>query len=194
MATSVVTLLIALILVVVIALFARGQLKLNGQGLTAKQQEIATVSPTVVTGLLGLSQKGGDKPVVRGQDVTLFVYADSQNQDITGYDAVLRYDNTQLEFKTVTSLIEGVDLYQTNDVAEGNLYDLVITGVKSLTYQGQFLFNRTAVAEVTFRPLKSGEAKIAFMYEPGSNSDSNLIDGKNMDILSSVADLTLTIK
>jgi len=192
--TSLGSLVLVVVLIVVIASFARGQIKLKGLQKNSTQQTSTEDPNRVVTGLLGLSQKNGEKAVSRGVPVTFFLYADSKGQDITGYDAVLQYDTTKLEFKEVKSLIEGVDLYETNDEVSTASSDLVITGVKGLAYDGSLVFNNTALAEVTFTPLVSGETIISFMYEPGSSSDSNLIDSKSQDILSDVMGIQVTVR
>src|SRR3989338_1851 len=160
---------------------------------TQKSANTIDAATSRLTGMIGLTTKGGQTTFSKGQKVTLFVYADSKGQDITGYDAVVRYDHTYLAFEEVKSLPEGIDIYETNDEMSSNFSDLIVTGVKSLNHEDPFIFDNTAVAEITFTALERGEVNLSLVYEPGSSSDSNLIDNKNLDILNDIVGTTLVI-
>lgn len=146
------------------------------------------------TGKMGLSIKGGNADVSVDDEVTLFVYADSYESEVTAYDLVIHYDPTLLVMNEVVPLIEGLDIYETQEELENGDMELIVTGVKSLSQTDSFMFANTALAEVSFTPIAAGTAEVNVAYERGSNRDSNLFDGTTQDILTSVEGVTLMIK
>lgn len=146
-----------------------------------------------LTGRVGVMIKGTQATFRRGQVVTLYVYADSQAQEITGFDAVLRYNPKKIRFESVKSILEGMDVYETEDTVADDASELIITGIQGLGTQSPFVLNNTALAEVSFTVLAGGEIPIEVVYEPGSQRETNLITTHNEDIVSNVVGLTLKV-
>ena len=182
------------IVVVIVAIigFARNRVQQARHAVTSGSEQ--TQEQYVITGRIGLSPKGTHTSYKKGQTVTLFVYADSQEQEITGYDAVLRYDTNKIRFESVTSVLEGMDIYETEDAIGADTRELIVTGIQSMSQGEPFVFNNTALAEVTFTVLESGPVDISLVYEPGSQRESNLITSRNQDILSTVIGTTLEVQ
>jgi Cohesin domain len=192
---SVVSLVVITVAIIGIVIFARNRVK-EARDLSRSntlQEEVKKQEETV-TGRIGLSIKGTALRFSAGQTVTLFVYADSQKQEIMGYDAVLRYDTKQLRFENVKSIFEGISIYETEDSVAENTSELILTGIPSSSSQGPFVFHNTALAEVTFTVLDSSPITIDVAYEPGSSRESNLMTPQNQDIVSSVLGVTLNEK
>jgi hypothetical protein len=147
-----------------------------------------------LTGVMNMNVKSAKEAYKKGDLVTLTVSADSKNDHIAGYDVVLRYDPTLLKVDKVTSLVEGMDLYQASTPAEvPGLQDLVVTGIQSISQKDPYVFANTPIAEVTFSVLKVGTANVDIVFTPNHTADSNLMNTQTQDILSNVEGLTLQI-
>lgn len=152
-------------------------------------------TPAPLTGILGMQVKTAKTAYVKGDVVVLTVSADSKGDQITGYDAVLRYDPTLLKVDKVASLVEGIDMYQTDTAADvPGLNDLVVTGIQSISQEDPFTFTNSPIAEVTFVVLKAGSANVDMVFIPNHTADSNLMNTQTQDILSEVQGITLQIK
>lgn len=154
-----------------------------------EKEKDVVVTPTPVaslTGRVGVRVKGTQTTFRRGQQVTLFVYADSQSQPITGFDAVLRYNQTKLRFESVKSVLDGLEVYETEEEVAKDATELIVTGIQSLRIREPFVLNNTALVEVTFTVLGSGTIPVELVYEPGSERETNLITTLNQDIVNSV--------
>lgn len=190
---SVLSVIVITVAIVGIVIFARNRVReaKNYSKSERLQEKKAAPVSEVVTGSLGLSPKGTATTYKAGDTVSLFVYADSKGQEITGYDAVLRYDSKRVRFESVKSVLEGMDIYETEDELDTGMSELIVTGIQSLSVTQPFVFTNTALAEVTFTVLQSGPTTIQLVYEPGSQRESNLITTHNEDIVSSVMGMTL---
>lgn len=179
------------VVLVGIVLFARGRVAENG---SQEEPSFDQVETSVITGKIGLSHKNQAQTYRNGQTVTLFVYADTKDQKITAYDAVLTYDSEQLRFDSVSNIVDGIDLAETNRILDDGTGELVITGVQSLSKKEAFIFNNTALAEVTFTIVGSGPINVGLDYEPGGTAESNLMTLRNEDILSNVAGTIIDVR
>ena len=145
------------------------------------------------TGKLGLSIKGGESEVTKGSAVTVFIYADSYKAEASGYDAVIHYDPDQLVFDEVTSLIDTMEIFKTQDILDSGDEELMISGVKEIGKEDSYVFDNTALAEITFTATGSGPVSINLAYDGDSTIDSNLFDSTVQDILTDVEGVQLTI-
>lgn len=149
-------------------------------------------TPAPLTGQFGMAVTSKKTTYVKGDIVTMTVTADSKGDSITGYDAVLRYDPTVLKLNKVLSMVEGMDLYQTDIPAEvAGFNDLVITGIQSISQKDAYVFANTPLVEVSFSVLKAGDASVQMVYSPNHTTDSNLMNTQTQDILSNVQGVTL---
>lgn len=154
-----------------------------------EEKKDVAVSPSItpaLAGRVGVKVKGSQSTVRRGQNVTVFVYADSQGQQVTGFDAVLRYNHNKLRFESVKSVLDGLEVYETEEEIAADSTELIVTGIQSLRLREPFVLSNTALVEVTFTVLGSGTIPIELAYEPGSERETNLITTLNEDIVNSV--------
>lgn len=188
------SIIVVAIIITGVVLFARERVAENKNGNGIQVQDEQQVAKDTVTGSIGLSQKGNQSSYRRNQQVTFFVYADSRSQEVTGYDAVLRYNPEELRFESVKTVIEDIDILETVEPVDDTTEEVYITGVQSLSRKEPFMFENTALAEVTFTVLSGDEVKVDVVYEPGSRIDSNLLTASNQDIISDVVGTTITVR
>jgi hypothetical protein len=127
--------------------------------------------------------------VVAGSTVSMMVVADSAGKMINGYDVVLKYDPTLLEFSSFKPLQQDFQVFQ---VDKTNTAKLTLTGTKRLN-TNPIIFAQTQILEVSFKALKKGNASVSFDYAPLSRTDSNLVSSENKDVLGSTNGLELNI-
>ena len=166
----------------------------QNQGKTLLRHVAETPAPTQspVTGTMDVAQKTQKATFKRGETVSFIISADSKGDTITGYDAVLRYDPQLLTFSKATSLVEGMDLFQTDEPSEvSGKSELVVTAIQSISQKDPFIFSRTPLAEVSFVVKKAGTVPVEMVFAPGHTTDSNLMNTQTQDILSSVAGITI---
>lgn len=188
------SIIVVAIIITGVVLFARERVAENKNGNGIQVQDEQQVAKDTVTGSIGLSQKGNQSSYRRNQQVTFFVYADSRSQEVTGYDAVLRYNPEELRFESVKTVIEDIDILETVEPVNETNEEVYITGVQSLSRKDPFVFENTALAEVTFTVLSGDEVNVDVVYEPGSRVDSNLLTANNQDIISDVVGTTITVR
>lgn len=188
------SIIVVAIIITGVVLFARERVAENKNGNGIQVQDEQQVAKDTVTGSIGLSQKGNQSSYRRNQQVTFFVYADSRSQEVTGYDAVLRYNPEELRFESVKTVIEDIDILETVEPVDDTTEEVYITGVQSLSRKEPFMFENTALAEVTFTVLSGDEISVDVVYEPGSRVDSNLLTSSNQDIISDVVGATVTVR
>jgi len=194
---SFVSIILIIVAVSSIVSFARRRIliKKTTPMMIEKQKDVAIVPTQAqkVTGRVGLMTKGTQTTFRRGQVVTLYVYADSKGQEITGFDAVLRYNPAKARFESVKSILDGMDVYETEDSVAPDASELIITGIQGLGTHSPFMFQNTALAEVSFTMLSGGKIPVDVVYEPGSQRETNLITTHNEDIVSTVVGITLNV-
>ena len=124
----------------------------------------------------------------------MFVYADAGESLVDGYDVVAHYNSSQLTFDSVSSTLEDMEVHSTDNDLDQSTRELVITGIRSTKRKEPFTFNNTGLVEMNFIAQKSGNAVIDLIFEPGSGTDSNIIDAKNKDILNKADGITVNIR
>lgn len=191
---------IAIVLVLLgVVLFAQNRVRVSRKTVTlqeSKLEEKTTISPRMssINGKLGLTLKGSSSSFKKGDTVTFFVYADAQENKITGYDAVVHYDPTQLTYDAVSPALEGMEVHSTDNEINTGTRELVITGIRSTQRKEPFILSNTALVEINFIAAQNGEAQVDLMYEPGSSTDSNVMTVHNQDVLSGTEGITVTIR
>ncbi len=190
---------IAIVLVLLgVVLFAQNRTHVSRQPIVSKQQpdqNAAVVSPrmSTINGRLGLTFKGSARSFRQGDKVVLFVYADAQNNQITGYDAVIHYNPKGLTYEAVSSTLEGMEVHTTDNQIKEETRELVITGIRSTSRKDPFIFSNTALVEITFMAQQSGPSQVDVMFEPGSSTDSNIMNVHNQDVLGATEGVTVTV-
>ncbi len=169
--------------------------RVNEENLLRHIKDEPSPTPMPITGTFGMVTKDGKTAYRKGDTMTVVVAADSKGDKITGYDAVLRYDPLLMTLDKVTSLVEGMDLYQTETPSEEQgRTDLVVTGIQSVGQQDPFIFSNTALVEVSFVIKQASAAGVQLVFEPGQTTDSNLMNTQTQDILSSVGNITINTR
>ena len=154
-----------LVLMTVFLIIAN-QLKKN-QVLTQTNQ--TEVSPTVILaktkdGKMELILKESAQPVV-GQPFSLILLADSNGKNITGFDTLIGYDKTALEFVNATALKEDFKVSSFE-----NIVGKTIDGARKIQYNQPVVFNNTELAELNFKPLKVGVFSINVVDKTGKET------------------------
>lgn len=90
-----------------------------------------------------------------GQDITIAVSASSEKSDIVGFDMVLAYDQSLLEFSSAASSLPSFKAY-----AYPRTDYVSITMIKSLQETTATIFENTDIAEISFKALKKGTTKV----------------------------------
>jgi hypothetical protein len=154
----------------------------------------AQISPTVPApiikekGSLTFKVKNNETVLSQKKPIILYVYADSDNQPITGYDAILKYDSTQVEFVNHKNLQPDLQIFTKKEKDR-----LIITGVKNLNSNTSTVFTDSSLVELIFQPQKTGQVDFSFDFTYGSKKDSNLITDKTTEILGKIEGIKLYI-
>ncbi|MDO8497040.1 MAG: cohesin domain-containing protein [bacterium] len=134
-------------------------------------------SPTVVASL----QLESGKEILEVGNTTDVGVVGKSDKSITGYDAVIIYDPSQVEFVDASSSSNSFDFYK--EQKDGRL---ILTGIQKLSIATPTLLHDQVVAHVRFKIKKVGTSFLSLEYIPGSKKDSNLIDTQSHDVLTSV--------
>lgn len=190
---------IAIVLVLVgVMLFAQNRVHVSRQTVIPKKDDTKADSKaprmSSINGRMGMTVKGAATSFKKGDTITLFIYADAPESLIDGYDAVVNYDSARLTFDSVSSTLEDMEVHSTDNELDSEQRELVITGIRSSKRKEPFLFNNTGLVEVSFVAEQAGDALVDLIFEPGSATDSNIIDNKNQDILNNAEGITVTIR
>jgi hypothetical protein len=141
------------------------------------------VSPTQAPvikekGSLTLKAKNNETVISQKNPITLYVYAASDNQPISGYDVILNYDSSIVEFLNHKNLQSDFQIFTKKERDK-----LIITGVKNLNSTNPTVFTDSSLVELTFQPKKLGQVNFSFEYTPNSKKDSNLITESTTEVL-----------
>jgi len=151
------------------------------------------VSPTQAPvskekGSLTLKAKNHETIVSQQKPITLYVYANSDSQPITGYDAIVNYEETKVDFVNHKNLQPDFQIFTKKEKDK-----LIITGIKNLNSTTPTVFTDSSLVELTFQPKQTGQVDFSFDFTPGSKKDSNLITEKTTEVLGEVEGIKLYI-
>jgi hypothetical protein len=151
---------------------------------------IAPPSPPVVLekGSLTLTVAEASASATVGFPVTVMVIGDSNGKSVTGYDAVVTYDPTKVEYRNHTGLLPEFQLF-----TEKQSNKVLVSAVKALDATETSVFTRTEMVELVFVPLKAGKMELGLEFIPTSTRDSNIIDSTNKDVLGDVHGVTIQV-
>jgi len=105
-----------------------------------------------------------------GSPFVVRVDANSKGSDIIGYDVVLKYDPTVLEFVSVNSMVSDFQIF--NRVGTDNVS---VTGTKAVQAKQKTVFNGTGIVSFTFKPKKATTTEISLQGIHGKLK-SKLVD------------------
>lgn len=124
----------------------------------------------------------------QGETITFIVTGSSKNQQVTGYDVVIRYDPVYLKFLALNnSNPEFQVLHNQED------YRLMVTGFTQLQDVKATTLSQTPLFEINFQSQQPGTAKLNIEYVPKSTKTSNLTNNKAVNILESVKGTSVEI-
>ncbi len=148
------------------------------------------VAPTAAVGKGSLILKTQEASVsyTIGQPITVQVYGDSADEEITGYDLVLQFDPKIVKY--TANKAQFADFQSFVAQKEGAVS---ITAVKKLNAITPSVFKNSLVHEFTFQAVAPGNTSITFDYVPGSKKESNLMNTKSEDILGSMTAVPVSV-
>lgn len=129
-------------------------------------------------GSLTLKVKNNQTFLSYNNPITLYLYASSNNQPISGYDAIINYNQQIVDFINHKNLQPDFQVFIKKDN-----HQLIITGIKNLNSTQPTIFDNTSLLELTFQPKTTGSVDFSFEFIPQSKKESNLITEKTEDIL-----------
>lgn len=151
-------------------------------------QKITPILPKE-KGALQLTTKNRKSNYAVNETVNTIISASSDGEPVVGYDIVLRYDASKLEFQKSKSL--DVNFKMFNSPTEG---ELNLTGVKQVDLSNSIALTNSPLAEVQFKTKAHGSTSIQIHFIPNSTTESNLMSEKNRDILGKVESISLMVK
>lgn len=204
MMTAVITLGIVILVVIGVIVFAKGEgstsklfPKLTKDSLPQKDEDSAD---SMLTGTLGLQLKGTKQVFSKGNEVTLFIYANGGDAEITEFDARLMYATDALKYVSMRPLLDGMESWGNElplaDDSDQNdaTQEVLIIGTQDLDRSEPYIFKDTAVAEVVFEVLDDSEdIPITFLFKPHQQDDSNLMTTSLVDILGKTQGITISV-
>ena len=153
-----------------------------------------TQSQSAIDGKMFLASTQGKKVFRIGEDIVLDLRIDTVRQEIGGYDAVMNYDRSMLEFISATNLVKDFEMFRNVAQPTSDTESTVtITGIMKLDSQTPYAFQQDPVARLVFKAKKNGLAKIAFMFTKGETNDSNLVLLDTQEILGAVEDFSFSV-
>ena len=153
---------------------------------TIKQEQIPTEVPTQGSFSLVLANRTTSANV--GQEVQVDLIADSNENNISGYDLALAYDPLAFDFVKATSNLVDFKIY----TYKKNNY-LSLLGTKSLSSQVPSVFTQTKIISLFFKPVESGS--YVFSLKPSIEVDkTDLVTDKTEILNPALNELTIDVK
>ena len=160
--------------------------------LSKKYYPVSTIVPTaiptakLVRGTLSLQLKSS--VVDQSKEFEVELYGDSKGVYITGYDAVISYDPSILEYVTTQSQQSLFTVYTKSLGGK-----LAITGIKSPQYTQPTSFQNAPLATIRFLPKKIGECGLELLFTQHSNKQSTLITSSSENILDETRSVSVKV-
>lgn len=127
-----------------------------------------------------LTMSTNQQVVTVGTTFTVSIVADTQNQFVSGYDAVVGYDPKIATYVSTTNVDPNFSVYE-----KASDTSVAVTGVKkSPSTHAQF--RGEPIVTLTFRARAVGNTGIVISYVPGSTLQSNIYNEKTINILQMV--------
>ena len=121
------------------------------------------------------------------KQVKIDLLADSNGKNITGYDLVLAYDPMAFEFVGATSSLVDFKIYSYK--RDGYLSFLA---TKTLQNQASSVFAQTKIADLVFKPIKSGRFNFS-LKSVMSNDKTDLVTDKTEVISPKLNELEIEV-
>lgn len=156
----------------------------------APKKEKVPVTPVKqkVKGVLKISTKDNKRNFKVGDTVELIVSANSDGQPVIGYDVMLTYDSTKLQFKESESLDQSFNMFTFTKKGKVSL-----TGVKRVKPAVSTVMAENPIGKIILKATSPGPVKVSIDFISNSLKDSNLMNGKNEDVLGGVEGVDLVV-
>jgi len=156
----------------------------------APKKEKVPVTPVKQkdNGMIKISTKDNKRSYKVGDTVELIVTASSDKQPVIGYDVMLTYDETKLQFKESESLDSSFNMFTFTKKGKVSL-----TGVKRVKPAVSTVMSENPIGKLNFKATSTGPVAVTIDFISNSLKDSNLVNGKNEDVLGGVEGVDLTI-
>lgn len=144
--------------------------------------------PKPIAGSFMLQVQGGKSEGTVGKPLVLVLLADSNNADITGYDALLQFDVKNFEVSDVHSIVTDFGLMQY--VKEGNL---IITGIKNIGTPTAHIWKNQEIATVSLVPKTKGSYTFSLVKDVGKRT-TKFVDINTKLIYPETGSVTVTVQ
>ena len=155
---------------------------------TLKQENIVIPTAVPTVGSLSLT---GDESYSFADNVVVNLSANSNGENIVGYDVILYYDPTAFEFVTAESTLGDFTIYPKD---YGNY--LFLTSVKSVGSQAPTILgsniSETTIANLTFKPKKVGSYNFS-LRQSAEKEKTNLVTDQTEVLSPALTDLAVEI-
>lgn len=135
-------------------------------------QPIASPTPTPIPSALKFSVE--NQKVLVGVPLVLEVLADSNFQDVVGYDVIVGYDVEAFTFRQAVPTNTSYQLFNTTSPKSDHIS---LTAVKRLTVQDKITFSNQALLALTFTPTKKGRYTFQIIPQVGAEK-TKLVNDK----------------
>ncbi len=129
---------------------------LSQQAPTTVQKEQVTPQKQTVAGKEAaekgtLSLEIDQRRVVLGQAFTVNVVADSEKEDIVGFDVLFSFDKSAFSLSSVASPLKNYQVFEFQRQSH-----LTVTAVQAPEVNTRSIFDQTAILTISLRPTKKG--------------------------------------
>jgi hypothetical protein len=189
---------IAVAAILIVALFAVGLYSTKkvtqNSAVSTEQDAIAKptanpmLKPQAAEGSFTIEQSTPAASNTVGKPITFVVKADSNNHDVTDYDALVGFTTDSFTGVKATSAVASFALVQKIQPEF-----LAITGFKSLNVTTSTVWQNTQVFTLTVTPTKAGSYTFALLPNSGS-STSKFIDTQSHKVFPKGSSVTVEVR
>lgn len=140
-------------------------------------------------------------PQTVNQNFTVTLMANTETQEVSGFDAQLAFDKTKLQILQIDPVSgNGFTSYPVNTFDNTAGTAKVSANIGSGTSTPAVAGNNLNLATLTFKPLAGGDTTLNYVFTAGERNDSNLVKKLTdpgldpIDILASVDSATINIQ
>ncbi len=138
-------------------------------------------------GKMYLASTFGNHVFPVNEEFSLDLYIDTNSQEVGGYDAVISYDDSILEFVKAENLVSDFEMFSNELPSTSDTYTfLTITGIMKLEKQKPVAFQKEPVSRLIFRAKRAGSTALEFKFTQGETDDSNIVLMNTKEILDEV--------
>lgn len=123
-----------------------------------------------------------------GSTIDVYVYANSQDEIVKGFDIVLSY-SPLVSLTKVEGLLSNFDYL--NYERDQTVY---VTGAQKLRINDTSVLKNEAIVKYTFAALSKGLTSFKIIHKQGAITESNMTGSQNIDLLSTVTNAQITIE